>query len=191
MAWRGFAFGGNGVAAVLMGLVLLGGPVGAADWRERLPEARLVGSGDFLWYGLRVYSARLFSPVVPPDWKQPFVLELTYWRSLSRDTLVEASLEEMRRLAPRPPDDAQLAAWAGLMRSAFVDVHRGQRISGLYLPGKGCRFYIDGRLKQEVDDPQFARAFFAIWLDARTRKPELRRELLGLAGPGIASGEQP
>lgn len=190
MAWRGFAFGGK-QAALLMCLALLGGPVGAADWRERLPEARLVGAGDFHWYGLRVYSARLFSPVARPDLTQPFVLELTYWRSLSRDTLVDASLEEMRRLAPRPPDDAQLAAWAGLMRSAFVDVRQGQRISGLYLPGMGCRFYIDGRLQRVVDDPQFARAFFAIWLDARTRKPELRRELLGLAGPGIAAGEQP
>lgn len=191
MAWRGFSFGGNRAAALLMGLALLGGPVGAADWREQLPEARLVGAGDFHWYGLRVYSARLFSPVVRPDLTQPFVLELTYWRSLSRATLVDASLEEMRRLAPLPPNDVQLAAWAALMRSAFVDVRPGQRISGLYLPGKGCRFYTDGRLQRVVDDPQFARAFFAIWLDARTRKPELRRELLGLAGPGIAAGEQP
>jgi hypothetical protein len=28
-------------------------------------------------------------------------------------------------------------------------------------------------------DPQLARAFFAIWLDARTREPQLRARLLG------------
>jgi hypothetical protein len=30
-----------------------------------------------------------------------------------------------------------------------------------------------------IDDPVFARAFFAIWLDPRTREPQLRNRLLG------------
>lgn len=178
-------------AALALCLALLGAPVWAADWPASLPQARLVGTGDFHWYGIRVYSARLFSPAQRPDLAQPFALELTYWRALDRDTLVEASLEEMRRLAPQPPSAAQLAAWSTSLRSAFVDVRSGQRISGLYLPGQGCRFYVDGRLQRVIDDPAFARAFFAIWLDPRTRKPALRRELLGLDGPAIVQGDNP
>jgi len=51
-------------------------------------------------------------------------------------------------------------------------------IVGVSLPGRGAAFFHDGRPVGEVADPEFARAFFAIWLDARTRAPELRARLL-------------
>lgn len=152
-----------------------------ADWRTGLPQVHLIGSGDFSWFGLRLYSARLFSAGSPQRWDQPFALELRYHRALSRDTLVEASLEEMRRLAGQPPSPETLDRWAHNMRAAFVDVRPGMRITGLYLPDQGCRFYVDGQLRAEVADPAFARAFFAIWLDPRARDTQLRQRLLGLA----------
>ncbi|MNH04885.1 hypothetical protein D3C79_641910 [compost metagenome] len=68
------------------------------------------------------------------------------------------------------------------MNEAFVDVRPGMRITGVYLPGQGSRFYVDGQLRREIADPAFAKAFFAIWLDPRARDPQLRQRLLGLAG---------
>ncbi|HCL3894245.1 TPA: chalcone isomerase family protein, partial [Pseudomonas aeruginosa] len=112
--------------------------------------------------------------------EHPFALELVYRRDLSRDTLVQSSVDEMQRLGAN--DEGLLTRWAGEMRKAFVDVRAGQRITGIYLPGQGCRFYVDGAFRHAVADSGFARAFFSIWLDRRTRNPELRRELLGLNG---------
>ena len=132
--------------------------------------------GEFTWFGLRLYSARLWAAGPVQDWSQPFALELTYHRSLSRDTLVQASLQEMRRLGGGSVTDRQISAWSDTMAAAFVDVRPGMRITGVY-----CRFYVDGRLAREVADPAFARAFFAIWLDPRARDPQLRQRLLGLA----------
>lgn len=152
-----------------------------ADWRTALPKAHLTGSGNFSWFGLRLYSASLYSAGSPQRWDEPFALELRYHRALSRDTLVDASLTEMRRLAEQPPSLETLERWASSMQTAFVDVRPGMRITGLYLPGQGCRFYVDGQLRAEVADPAFARAFFAIWLDPRARDPQLRQRLLGLA----------
>ncbi|MNT77935.1 hypothetical protein D3C72_2171120 [compost metagenome] len=77
----------------------------------------------------------------------------------------------------------QLAGWRGQMLQAFVDVEPGSRITGVHLPGQGARFYVGRELKHEVRDQEFARAFFAIWLDPRTRNPELRAQLLGAAAP--------
>lgn len=150
-----------------------------ADWRTDLPEAQAVGQGEFTWFGLRLYNARTWSAVTPLDWTRPFALELTYHRNLSRDTLVEASLDEMRRLGGPGLDEASLARWTQVMQEAFVDVRPGMRITGLYLPGQGCRFYVDGQLRRQVDDAAFARAFFAIWLDPRARDPQLRQRLVG------------
>jgi hypothetical protein len=160
--------------------LLMTAPSAWADWRAELPGAALVGQGDFTWFGWRVYQARLWSPAAPVSWEQPFALELIYRRELSRDTLVQASLDEMRRLGGTSVDEARLAAWDDEMRKAFIDVQPGQRITGLYQPGKGGSFYVDDQFRHAVADTDFARAFFAIWLDARTRNPELRRELLGL-----------
>ena len=155
-----------------------------ADWRPAIADARLLGSGTFTWFGVTLYNARLWSPATNFAWDQPFALELTYRRALSRDTLVKASVDEMRRLGGRGLEPATLERWTHIMEAAFVDVRPGMRITGLYLPGRGCRFYVDDQLREDVDDIAFARAFFAIWLDPQARDPQLRQQLLGMSGRG-------
>lgn len=177
-----FWIGRSALLALLAGLCLSALPV-LADWRGAMPDARLVGSGDFRWFGLRIYTARLWSPAMPASFERPFALELTYHRAISRERLVQTSLDEMRRLQGQELDEATLAAWGAELQRAFADVEPGQRITGEYLPGRGCRFYLDGQLRHEIADPALARAFFAIWLGPGTRSPDLRRELLGLNAP--------
>ena len=153
-----------------------------ADWRPELPGAQRLGVGEFNWFGLRLYTGHLWTVGPSLDWNQPFALELIYHRSLSKDTLVQASLEEMRRLYAGSMTPEQRTGWANAVEEAFVDVRPGMRITGLYLPGQGCRFYVDGEFRREIADPVFARLFFSIWLDPRSKDPQLRQSLLGLAG---------
>ena len=72
----------------------------------------------------------------------------------------------------------QRAAWLGKMTTLFPDVQEGTHITGINLPGVGARFYLDGKVLGEVADPEFARAFFAIWLDPKTTAAKLRAALL-------------
>lgn len=153
----------------------------SASWRESLPDARVVGQGDLRVFGFRIYTARLWSGQAPFDPGAPFALELTYHRSISREQFVSTSLEEIRRVSRRPISDEQLRRWEAELSLAFIDVEPGDRITGLYLPGRGCRFYAGERLLREIDDPALASAFFDIWLDPRSRDPDLRRQLLGIA----------
>ncbi|HEY6610864.1 MAG TPA: chalcone isomerase family protein [Pseudomonas sp.] len=150
-----------------------------ANWQEAVPEARVVGAGELRLFGFRIYSARLWSPAQPLAADTPFALELTYHRAISRDDLVAASVKEIRRLSGGAVSAAQLAEWQGQMQQAFVDVAPGAQITGVHLPGRGARFYVGQQLQHEVRDRAFAAAFFAIWLDPRTRNPELRAQLLG------------
>lgn len=154
-----------------------------ANWQEAVPEARVVGVGELRLFGLRIYSARLWSPAQSLAADTPFALELTYHRAISRDDLVAASVREIRRLYGDAVSAAQLAGWRAQMRQAFIDVEPGARITGVHLPGVGARFYVGQQLQHEVRDAAFAAAFFAIWLDPRTRNPELRAQLLGAAAP--------
>ena len=165
--------------AALASLLYLLPCLASANWRDAVPDARLVGEGQLRFFGLRIYDARLWSATAPLQTREPFALELTYHRSISRDDFVRTSLNEIERLSAGAMEAAVLERWRAHMQQAFVDVRPGERITGVNLPGRGCRFYVNDRLHHEVADPQFAEAFFAIWLDPRSRDRRLRRNLLG------------
>ena len=165
----------------LMILLLMSGPA-LARWQEVLPGAQVVGGGDLRVFGFRVYTARLWSTGAPLNGDQPFALELTYHRAITREELVEASVDEIKRTSPGPVSDAQIAQWQTQMEQAFVDVQAGSKITGVYLPGREARFYVGEKLHHVVQDPQFAKAFFDIWLSPKTRNPDLRDQLLGTEG---------
>ncbi|MCQ4295207.1 chalcone isomerase family protein [Pseudomonas stutzeri] len=166
----------NGIFISLLWLLPM---LAAANWRESVPEARLVGEGELRFFGFRIYDARLWSGQAPLQAQAPFALELTYHRAISRDDFVRTSLEEIQRLSGEATDSARLRQWRAEMQQAFVNVSPGERITGVFLPGRGCRFYVNDRLQHEVADPAFAEAFFAIWLDPRSRDQKLRRNLQG------------
>lgn len=151
-----------------------------ANWKADIPHAQLIGNGQFSWFGLQIYSARLWGQGRPAAFDQPFALELIYQRKIKRDTLVQASLDEMSEASAAPFDEKKLAQWQREMQQAFVDVGPDTRITGVYLPGLGCRFYVNEKLQHEVADLQFARAFFSIWLGPKAHSPQLRQQLLGL-----------
>lgn len=155
-------------------------PAHATVWREALPQAQPLGSGDLRWFGLRVYTANLWSERKPFDARAPFALELTYHLDISRQRFVDTSIDEIRRLSGNRLPAEKLRRWENEMSRAFTDVKAGDQLIGVYLPNEGCRFYSRSKLLAEIRDPEFANAFFAIWLDERSRKKELRAQLLGV-----------
>jgi hypothetical protein len=96
--------------------------------------------------------------------------------------IAQSSDDELGRLGVG--SDTQRERWRRDMQRLFPDVVRGSRLLGLYRPGLGVQFFADGAPLGSIDDPQFARGFFMIWLDARTQAPRLRADLLGAAAPG-------
>lgn len=150
-----------------------------------LPEARLAGQGEFTWFTMKIYSAQLW--VGPRGYRSdapeaaPFVLDLRYARSLDGRKIADASADQMQKIGAGSA--AQRDAWRQTMRGIFPDVQEGQHICGVYTPGAGARFYLDGRLLGEVADAAFARAFFGIWLDPASTDRDLHDALLRDAAP--------
>ncbi len=155
---------------------------------ERLPEARLAGEGELRWFGIRVYRAQLWvgRPGLRVDRfaSAPFALELRYSTSLKGAAIAERSIEEIERMGFG--DAARRGRWLDAMRRLFPDVARDDRLTGVHEPGRGARFFHNDRPIGEVADPEFASAFFSIWLDARTVAPSLRESLLKQADGGGA-----
>ena len=75
-------------------------------------------------------------------------------------------------------DEADATRWLAAMSALFPDVQRGDRITGVHVPGTGARFYLNDRLLGEVGEDRFSRRFFGIWLSERTSQPRMREALL-------------
>lgn len=150
-----------------------------------LAQPRLAGVAPYTFWGFDIYQASLW---VEPGFdgaalsRQRFALELDYRRSFSGRDIAERSIDEMRRIGSFTPEQAQ--RWLQAMQAAFPDVGAGDRLVGLNLPGRGARFYANGRLTAEVADETFAELFFGIWLSERSNEPRLRTALLGAPGSG-------
>lgn len=149
-------------------------PEAARQWA---PSWELRGEGEMRWFGVDLYRARLWASEARLDFSSPFALELRYSRDFRTDSLVNSSLRELRRLGE--DDEQRLARWSRALGQVFPDVRKGESITGVFLPGRGAVFYHQDRLAGDIEDPLLARAFFGIWLDPRTRDPELRAALLG------------
>lgn len=146
-------------------------------------QARQLGSSKLRFFGLSIYDAALWAPpglAASSYTSSPFALELRYLRSLSGTAIAQRSLDEMRRGGTLAP--ATETQWLNIMRSAFPDVQTGDRITGVNRPQQGVRFYLNGQLKADVNDPAFADRFFGMWLAPWTSEPAMRLALLrGLA----------
>lgn len=148
-----------------------------------LPDARLSGEGELRWFGLKVYTAQLWtgSAGLQPDrlGASPFALELRYATALSGPAIAERSAQEIERMGFG--DGPRRERWLGAMKALFPNVGRGDRLTGVNRPGRGVTFFHNDRSIGAVDDADFAAAFFAIWLDERTVAPALRTALLARA----------
>lgn len=149
-----------------------------AEW----PAARVQGRAQMRFLGLHVYDIRLWTvdaPVGPEDWsRRVLALEIEYARELPGRRIAERSLEEMRRAGPIAVEAAE--RWLQAMLQFFPDVRPGDRITGLHRPDGHVRFFVNGQLRGEKRDAEFARRFFGIWLAPVTSEPRLRAALLGL-----------
>jgi hypothetical protein len=142
-----------------------------------MPEVKLRGGGEQTFLGVSIYDGYYWGPGGSWSPDKPFALELVYHRSLNGAMIAERSAEEMTRLGYGTPH--QRERWTQQMRRIFPDVDEGDCLIGVNLPHEGVRFFRNGTPIGNIDDREFARAFFAIWLDPRTSEPSLRKKLLG------------
>lgn len=144
-----------------------------------LPSAQPAGAARLTVWGFAVYDARLWTT---PGFRRaafaehPLALELTYLRDFSAEDIARRSVQEMRRA--EPIDAAQARRWQDALARVLPDVKAGDRLLGVYQPGRGASFLHNGQSVGEVADARFARLFFGIWLGPATAEPALREALL-------------
>ena len=162
-------------------LVLLGAlPLSdaLANPLAHVPRALKVGEGRLRYLFWDVYDAALYAPRGVWRDEPPFALRLSYLRPIAGVAIAERSVREIRDQGFN--DEVMLNIWHQKMRDIFPDVDEGVSLTGIYTTHGSTIFYKDMFEIGRVSDPEFGRAFFAIWLGERTNFPDLRRQLRGL-----------
>ena len=127
--------------------------------------------------GLKVYDVRLWTQMKPFTHAEPFAVELVYDMAFRGKDIAERSVKEIR--AQGIDDETKLRRWGDEMTKIFPDIKQGDALIGVSVPGKEARFYNREKLIATVPDPEFAKAFFDIWLSEKSSEPKLRLKLLG------------
>jgi hypothetical protein len=154
-------------------LFALSSPAFAA---EEIPSTK-IGSGEYHKLIFHVYDATLYSDDGKFSWEKPFALRLDYKKEIEGADIAERSIKEMNQIEKLPQDKA--SKWLGEMKAIFPNVKNGDSITGVSIPGKGAAFYKNGAKLGEINNADFSRRFFGIWLDEKTSDAKLRAELLG------------
>jgi hypothetical protein len=144
---------------------------------ELVPNVKVQGGGELTFLGLSVYDGYYWSPARGWAKDAPFALDLHYHRALDGAKIAERSVSEIAKLGYGTIE--QRARWGREMQRVFPDVRRGDRITGVNLPGGVVRYFYNGKLIGDIADPGFAHAFFGIWLDPKTSELDFRQRLLG------------
>lgn len=142
-----------------------------------LPAAALTGEGRLSVMVWNVYDARLWAN--GGDYKpgSSFVLELTYLRPIKGRQIADTTAEEIRRQGFK--DELKIAAWHRQLRKIIPDVDKDITLAGFADEKGHTVFFHNGRAIGTVEDAEFTKRFFDIWLGPKTSHPRLRDQLLG------------
>lgn len=147
--------------------------------RLEIPDAELVGEGRLKYLFWSVFDAALYAPGGTWSKDQPFALSLSYLRDLEGESIVDASIDEMRKQGMT--DEATLERWRVAMAGIFLDVDDQTTLTGIVNADGHAVFYRNGEPAGVIRDADFSQRFFDIWLGEKTSNPALRARLIGRA----------
>lgn len=141
-----------------------------------ISEKNLVGSANLSVLFLNIYDAKLYSKS-NFSFEKPFALSLTYNRNFKGKNIAKRSIKEMKKIGLK--DEDKIQRWQEAMNEIFPNVKKGDEIIGYYKPDSLTKFTHNGNEIGIVEDKDFSKWFFGIWLDENTSQPEFRKKLLG------------
>ncbi|WP_087025014.1 chalcone isomerase family protein [Thaumasiovibrio subtropicus] len=144
----------------------------ASSWQQW----QTIGSATFTWGFWRVYESELRSPNGQYDVQGDIALTIEYKRSISKETLLEATADQWEHLGI---DKALQSQWLAALAPLWPDVNEGDRLTfTLEESGQSEFWFADERLAV-IEDSDLSRNFMAIWLSPDTAYPKMRTALIG------------
>lgn len=137
-----------------------------------------VGKAQYQKLGFNIYNVSLWAPDGVYSRSKPYALQLRYTRSLSKDTIVSAVMDDVRK--QRMADESTLSEWENLLNETMPSIKEGDEVVGISVPGKPSTLFYNGRKIASFNDKRLSDSFFNIWLGS-VANPHMRAQLIGEA----------
>lgn len=135
-----------------------------------------VGNMKYRKMGFNIYRASLWAPEGSFDRAKPYALQVKYMRELSKETIVQAVVDDVR--AQNTVDAQTMEEWEKMLAATLPAVAEGDELVGLCEPGKPSKLFLNGKQIASIEDQRLSDSFFNIWL-GKTADPTLRAQLIG------------
>ncbi|MDB3880383.1 chalcone isomerase family protein [Alphaproteobacteria bacterium] len=163
---------------LLIACLLIITPMGAqANWKTRYPDLEIVGTGILRVFFMDIYSLTLHSKERDFSVSDHFALEFDYKKSISKKTIVDASMDELSKA--QNVGSVEIRAWKKILEKGIRDMQAGDKASVVFSKTGDVEFWLENKELISFKDPKFAENFAAIWLGPQTSRPKLRLALLG------------
>jgi hypothetical protein len=107
----------------------------------------------------------------------PKRLELSYLVAIKGPDFDKGAAPVLKR-NQTPAELARIKERIDRINAAYKDVTSGDRYSLTYLPGRGTELALNGTPLIVIEGPDFAAAYFGIWLGREPLDDKLKRDLL-------------
>jgi len=137
----------------------------------------MVGQGKLSVLFWDIYNAELYT--ADGTWSEnsrPVALRLVYLRDFKKKQLISETKKQWKKLGFK--DEQKMDTWLETLDELWRDVKEEESIT-LYIDESArSYFYLNNEQLGQVEDPEFAQAFLAIWLSEDTSAPEVRKKLI-------------
>ena len=149
-----------------------------ANPKKLIPNAVEIGTGDLFVFPFGViYKATLWAEKKPWSFNQKFALSIRYNRNISKEDFLDTTIKEMRRYYKLSKADE--TNYRTQLSRVYPSVKSGDRITAVFTPKEGVKFYYNGSFRGEIKGGSFAHKFINIWLHPNAYYGDLRNDLLG------------
>jgi hypothetical protein len=138
------------------------------------------GSADFTWYLINVYKISLWTDAqnfsLENKSDEKFALSINYKIKIKRDDLVQTTIDEMARISGKPA--LSFEKYRSTLQKVFPQVKAKDVITAINIPNKGIKFFYNGIETGIINDKNFTKNFFSIWLSEKTLNQKLYKNLI-------------
>lgn len=142
---------------------------------QELPKWQTVGTAKLTVFWFDIYHAELSSHNGEYDNNQSFMLTLTYLRNFESNELIDETFKQFSK----PLTDAQSSKWRAQLEELWPDVKKGDQIAFLKSDKGVSHFFFNKSYRGQIEEPEFAGLFSAIWLSDNSEYPKLAAKLKG------------
>jgi len=145
--------------------------------RSGMPDPVQLGEATIRWLGAPIYDASLYTTGGGAfRWQAPMALQLAYRRGFSGAQLLDATMQEIRRIEGDRADHAKLGRD---LEACYRDVGRGDAITAVSKGANDLSLWMNGSRLCALDMPNIQQRFLGIWLSPQSRIARLGLRLRG------------